>query len=343
MARQEDLGKVVGADGAAANIIGATVAVDNNTGVPEASVVLGGSAQMRTFAFNFKNLKGEKGDKGDPGDAGGGSPVEFLKVWDCPDGDARLELWAAAVGGLVAYYAILTGTFSKNNYSHDNTSTSGTKDGEMVNLFEADPKFLPVLSETDDDVQSVTLNGIVGVDDGKATAISILLINSAGTGIQTVGADLTGHTLLHLGTIIFLGMCKSQAAQPSTLAARASAPTPDVDPAQIYDALYPVGSIKLWYDNADHSTFLGMTWERCPAGRAPVGINPSEAEFASIGQTGGEKTHALTTAEIPPYSSQGFSSVESSRNPRIESFNGNGQPHNNLQPYEVIAPWRRIS
>lgn len=138
---------------------------------------------------------------------------EFLKVWDCPDGDAKLELWAAASSGMVEYYAILTGTFSKNNYSHDNTSTSGTKDGEMVNLFEADPKFLPVLSETDDDVQSVTLNGIVGIDDGKATAISILLINSAGTAIQTVSADLTGHTLLHLGTVIPLGRVKSQAYQ----------------------------------------------------------------------------------------------------------------------------------
>lgn len=110
-----------------------------------------------------------------------------------------------------------------------------------------------------------------------------------------------------------------------------------------YGAIYPVNSIKLWYDNDDHSTFLGFTWARCLVGRFPVGINPSEGEFASIGQQGGEKAHALTPAEAPTYSSRGFSAVQSSSNPRMEYFNGNGQPHNNLPPYEVVGFWRRIS
>ncbi len=136
---------------------------------------------------------------------------EFLKVWDCPDGDARLELWAAGSGGMVEYYAVLNGTFSKDTYSNDTLSGSG--DGEMVNLFEADPKFLPELSDITDGAQSVTFNGIIGVNGSKTARINLVLISSEGTSVQTVSANLTGYTLLNLGTVIPLGRVKSQAYQ----------------------------------------------------------------------------------------------------------------------------------
>ena len=136
---------------------------------------------------------------------------EFLKVWDCPDGDARLELWAAASGGMVEYYAVLNGTFSKDSYSNDTLSGSG--DGEMVDLFDADPKFLPELSDTADGAQSATFNGIIGVKDSKMARINLALIHSEGASVQTVGADLTGYTLLNLGNVIPLGRVKSQSYQ----------------------------------------------------------------------------------------------------------------------------------
>lgn len=136
---------------------------------------------------------------------------EFLKVWDCPDGDAKLELWAAGSGGMVEYYAVLNGTFSKDSYSNDTLSGSG--DGEMVNLFDADPKFLPELSDTADGAQSATFNGIIGVKDSKMARINLALIHSEGASVQTVGADLTGYTLLNLGNVIPLGRVKSQSYQ----------------------------------------------------------------------------------------------------------------------------------
>ena len=132
---------------------------------------------------------------------------EFLKVWSCPDGDALIEVWAAASGGMVEYYAILNGTFSKDEYSYDTLSGSG--DGEMVNLFEADPKFLPEMPETDG-AQSATFNGIIGVKDSKTARINLVLISSSDAHMQTVSADLTGYTLLNLGTVIPLGRVKSQ-------------------------------------------------------------------------------------------------------------------------------------
>ena len=108
-----------------------------------------------------------------------------------------------------------------------------------------------------------------------------------------------------------------------------------------YNAIYPVNSIKMWYDNDDHSNYLGFTWVRCLVGRFPVGINPSEGEFASIGQQGGEKTHAITPSEAPTFNTRGHAAVGSDNNQRVTGYSGNGQPHNNLPPYEVVSFWRR--
>lgn len=122
---------------------------------------------------------------------------------------------------------------------------------------------------------------------------------------------------------------------------------------------YPVGKIVMFYDNNDHSDYLGFTWQRCMTGKVPVGIDANDDDFNLIGKTGGEKTHTLTIQEMPSHNHSVNSRATTFA--RTGSFNpqqGNGdrtwepltvnntggdQAHNNLQPYEVVSYWRRVS
>jgi microcystin-dependent protein len=64
--------------------------------------------------------------------------------------------------------------------------------------------------------------------------------------------------------------------------------------------LFPVGSI---YTNAvdgtNPATLLGFgTWTAFAQGRVPVGLQTGDSDFDTASETGGEKTHTLTTAEL---------------------------------------------
>lgn len=122
--------------------------------------------------------------------------------------------------------------------------------------------------------------------------------------------------------------------------------------------LFPIGKVEIFFDNADHSNHLGLKWERTSIGRVPVGVDSSDTDFNTIGKTGGEKTHVLTIQEMPNHN-HGLNSsmltldttqtaIPTSRGVTQETwyFNavsqGNNQPHNILQPYEVMAFWKRV-
>jgi len=121
---------------------------------------------------------------------------------------------------------------------------------------------------------------------------------------------------------------------------------------------YPVGSI---YINADVSTnpgtLLGFgTWAAFGAGRVLVGIDGTQTEFDSAGETGGAKVHTLDITEIPAhthtytrYSATTSNTAGASTNtwnefstPNTGSAGGGGS-HNNLQPYIVVYMWRRTA
>lgn len=135
---------------------------------------------------------------------------------------------------------------------------------------------------------------------------------------------------------------------------------------------YPIGRIVMFYDLEDHSDYLGFTWQRCLVGKFPIGYDSSDADFNSIGKTGGEKEHTLTEDELAEHQHPGLFYNNKDQTPisfirgsgstvqgygisytmnaniysaaNIQTYaSGGGQPHNNLPPYEVISYWRRIA
>lgn len=83
-------------------------------------------------------------------------------------------------------------------------------------------------------------------------------------------------------------------------------------------------------------------------GKTPVGVDSLQTEFDTIGETGGEKTHKLIISEMPSHTHNlavmggsemgaGVSYViDGSLNGNFIQYAGDGQSHNNLQPYIVL-------
>lgn len=134
--------------------------------------------------------------------------------------------------------------------------------------------------------------------------------------------------------------------------------------ATLFDMVYPVGSI---YMSASLSTAAAVnntlpgTWQAWGAGRVPVGVDTTDSDFDTAEETGGEKTHQLTVAEMPKHShgvdlylgwqtGGGVSVgrvVENNGNMNgwgcnIKNSGGDGA-HNNLQPYITCYMYKRIS
>ncbi len=125
-------------------------------------------------------------------------------------------------------------------------------------------------------------------------------------------------------------------------------------------AVYPVGSI---YINAavttNPATLLGFgTWTAFGTGRVIVGYNASDTDFDALQETGGAKTHTLTTAEMPSHTHtsslrgngedelQNIPSASDNTDPSLTmttSSTGGGGAHNNVQPYIVAYMWRRTA
>tara|TARA_Y100001970_G_C13931512_1_gene698515 strand:- start:202 stop:837 length:636 start_codon:yes stop_codon:yes gene_type:complete len=100
------------------------------------------------------------------------------------------------------------------------------------------------------------------------------------------------------GSTSFDGILDMNSNQIDNLA-RASAD----DHAVRFDQIYPVGSVYMnALNNANPSTLLGVgTWTVIGAARTFVGYDASDSDFNSSMETGGSKTHTLTTANLPAH------------------------------------------
>lgn len=116
---------------------------------------------------------------------------------------------------------------------------------------------------------------------------------------------------------------------------------------------YPVGSIYTSVAGTNPATFFGGTWVAFGQGKVVVGLDLADTDFDTVENTGGAKTHTLTTAEMPSHThsmtiedssgtgSTGSSNGASSFSTVDTSSTGGDGAHNNLQPYVVVYMWKR--
>jgi microcystin-dependent protein len=64
---------------------------------------------------------------------------------------------------------------------------------------------------------------------------------------------------------------------------------------------WPVGSIYLAIDEVSPVDKFGGEWSVFGAGRMPVGLDSGDGDFDVAEETGGAKTHTLTSAEMPAH------------------------------------------
>ncbi len=128
----------------------------------------------------------------------------------------------------------------------------------------------------------------------------------------------------------------------------------------LMNTLFPVGKVEIFYDNNDHSSYLGFTWQKIATGKALVGIDTNDTDFNTIGKTGGSKylqkhNHGgrvkITGTAV---SSEGDAGGGSNWVVNIDAVTNNASKFytidydgtgnsGNLQPYEVVAIWRRTA
>lgn len=124
----------------------------------------------------------------------------------------------------------------------------------------------------------------------------------------------------------------------------------------LFDAMYPVGSIYFTMSSDNPSVLFGGTWERIESRFLYGSINGQ-----GVGTTGGEETHTLTINEMPSHnhglrtdwgdnngnviiqraSSGNRLSVD--QNTKYTNSTGGGQAHNNMPPYIMVNIWKRTA
>lgn len=74
----------------------------------------------------------------------------------------------------------------------------------------------------------------------------------------------------------------------------------DINMSEIFNAIYPVGSIYMSINSSNPSSIFGGTWVAWGTGRVPVGVNTSDSDFNTVEKIGGSKdlkahTHSCST------------------------------------------------
>lgn len=224
------------------------------------------------------------------------------------------------------------------------------------------PQFIDSIEYTDTEGGKVALDGITSVSTVDASTLSVAEAQHAAKADNATNAN-------HATSADSATNIKNKAGNNVPLASA------------LLDMVYPVGSIYMSVNNVSPQSFLGGTWVAWGAGRVPVSVANGDSDFGTADKTGGEKTHKLTTQEMPSHIHTANSKAGSARrstpgsndgvmfvsNGAIEATqyfqmdtqgtpygnflslyvtinkSGGDEPHNNLQPYITCYMWKRTA
>ena len=127
-------------------------------------------------------------------------------------------------------------------------------------------------------------------------------------------------------------------------------------------AVYPVGAIFTTVTAYANSAAVvaaigGTTWVAFAAGKMLIGLDSGDTDFDTVEQTGGAKTHTLSTAEMPSHthttansnsdsgSGKPATGGEAAEGTGIHTSNatGGGTAHSIMNPYIAVYMWKRTA
>tara|TARA_R110000751_G_scaffold162235_1_gene268725 strand:+ start:211 stop:1002 length:792 start_codon:yes stop_codon:yes gene_type:complete len=257
-------------------------------------------------------------------------------------------------------------TKSTNFATKDNLATGNAL--KRVKGAEIDDEFnaLSVAIVTKANINDTALTGVPTAPTAAAATNTTQVATTAF--VTTAGnlkADIDGTTLT--GTpaapTAVVGTDTTQIATTAFVQAASTA-------AVINALVYPVGAIftttYAYADAAAVATEMGVgTWAAFGSGKTLVGVDTGDTDFDTVEETGGSKTHTLTTAEMPshdhshnlrPASNTGTTgtysrlqdtsytaNVANTRDPAAGNVaaQGGGTAHPIVQPYITVYFWKR--
>lgn len=130
----------------------------------------------------------------------------------------------------------------------------------------------------------------------------------------------------------------------------------------LLEAVWPIGRGFIDFTNTDYSNYLGFKWERELVGMVGVGLDTTQTEFNTIGKTGGSKylqehTHTYfrqkalySDPEAPASLATSIMASNTVLGRDMTAvvntygvYNITTGNSGNLQPYKVVAYWKRVS
>jgi len=199
---------------------------------------------------------------------------------------------------------------------------------------------------------------------------------------STLGAKLTSPLVINDYYCDYVDEAETAIDCATTLANldNNSEMTPEEIKTSVVENLYPVGSVYISTNAENPETYLGIgKWEAYAQGRTLIGVGEgtdsnSTSQTFTVGQTGGEYSHTLTTNEMPSHSHDTavklfgdnscsttvykdydfkfpenfqISGAGSAKSCSIVTSNisskstGTDNAHNNTQPYVAVYMWQR--